>query len=326
MSEPPQEYEYADPKQTISHNEAYWSGGGIIALVVLALVAIVALIIGAGYTNTRAEWIQFLTVHSLSVLVLVFLIISTINSSKSWEVLRSQEIELTETRKAVVGQLKVMDKQLTEMKAQREISQTQIAQTGLQLISARDQTIEMIGQRKAMLDQWQAMQDALEQNERHFNTLNRPLLGIEQIDWAPKPRAGMQAEYPWVIKITIKNFGKAPAHEVQSISRLDIIDYLSMDETCPEPPYTAILGKQSKSVVPDGAAIWLTPRTNPLTQDNIANIWVDDNIFNGTGEQVMLWFELTYKNSDGSGDYHVRHHAKFTRAGFEPCDRHCDAN
>lgn len=153
----------------------------------------------------------------------------------------------------------IMERQEVEIELQRKAAEAQAETSGKQWQSMEDALVEA--------------QKTLEQSERHFRSINRPVLGIESIEWdSQRPRAGMDAGRFWRVIVKLQNFGNTPAYEVMTDATLNVIPYVAENEPCPEPIKTPHHVKRSKGVIAAKALVQISPQTPPLTSENFVNL------------------------------------------------------
>lgn len=136
----------------------------------------------------------------------------------------------------VAGQMALtMDRQESEMRLQRKAAQTTVDLTvevvkemetqrllvSQQIISGRDQVIQMIGQAATMQRQLETMERALMQNDEMFYAANRAYVGIESpgVFDAITGEAGFPASGQFTFVCYVINKGNTPAVWLQNAFR-----------------------------------------------------------------------------------------------------------
>jgi hypothetical protein len=189
-----------------THQQRYWQR--TILLVVLDVVALFVLFWFTKGIVDYGDWATVVAASIASLFGLNVVIISALTASETIEVMRHQEREARLQRKATEDTVKLTERIVTEMAAQRAQADTQIAQTTLQLASTRDQTIQMI----AALERTDTL---IEQTERHFQITERPILRIERV------KADFSPDVPIKPSIKIHNWGRTAATNVNISVKVD---------------------------------------------------------------------------------------------------------
>lgn len=81
---------------------------------IFVVILFLIIVVSFGFKES-ADQMNFLTVNILSFFALAVVISSAITANKQWEVMRNQEIEMTNQRRIMYGQLEVANKQINLM-------------------------------------------------------------------------------------------------------------------------------------------------------------------------------------------------------------------
>ena len=200
-----------------------------------------------------------------------------------------QEFELTEQRKAARDQE-------TRMTEQRDIMQRQL---------------------RAMQKQGKLIETQIDQSDRHYEKTYRPALGMDDVEWRKDDLGNhlMEPDKYWTVNVFIKNFGNAPAVNVEPHSTLRIVDPVGINDPCPEPVRNTMPARQSRGVHP----VQARRRASPMTIHTLSE-WDIADIEKGR-TWLMLFVEIKYESLAGT-KYTYRYHSRFALTGFDECGDH----
>jgi len=183
----------------------------------------------------------------------------------------------------------------------------------------------MDDQADLMHQQLEVMRETLEQSENHFKAINRPIVSIQEIKWdSERPRAGMNAGKFWRVRVEMRNFGNTIAHVTLRDATLRVVPDIGLSDQCPL-PQTSPFRRGSNMVVASQGTFSINVEIPFLSNEDYFNLWTDDLDRFDQWKRVVLWIDLTYRDGFGK-DYIFRHHARFNRVNFVPCNEHSEAD
>lgn len=186
-------------------------------LVALDVVGIFLLLWFTRGITDYGNWATVVAASIMGLLSLNVVIISAITSTESKEISEKMEREARLQRIAIRDSANFTESIVKEMQGQRELMMLQAAQNAAQLVSARDQSTQMIRQVDIMGEQLCAMKEQLKVMDDTSFIANRGHLSIHAIHDLHLIDGG----HPQVI-ITWDNDGDSPLSTIEEGSHLMI--------------------------------------------------------------------------------------------------------
>ncbi len=261
----------------------------VVGLVLGNLIGLTAMWLVAHQTEDWNSWANVVAVWILGLASLNVVIISTLTSTEMIETMRHQEIEMTQQRKTAQAQWKAMQDSL-------ERTDTLIAQ---------NESIVTATQRQAV-----ASEKALKMTRDHFEYIERPVLGFEQITAARMPNGEGSA-----IGLLV-NSGKVPGRMVMQVTggaflptRGDIMNYDYPDVV---PPTTKLLGAPTLHIGGKREVHFM-----PISSDDWKEVKAESKI-------LFVYCKFIYRGLGSEREFLLEHFSAYNpRTGvFVECPTH----